>query len=173
MHSRSQGARVSCKGILEESGSWGVARRWSCHHCIHRRQYSVPHPNTVWHIDGNMLLITWGLTVHGGIDGYSRLITYLECSTNNRSSTALRHFSQAVALYGCPSWVRPDHGGEIIDVAHFMLASRGLRRGSHITGQSTRNQRIERLWRDVFGSCLHVFYSLFYILEDNGILRRC
>ena len=59
-------------------------RRWSRHRCIHRRQYSVPHPNAVWHIDGNMALIRWGLTVHAGVDGYSRLIT------NNSSSTVLR-----------------------------------------------------------------------------------
>ena len=148
----------------------GVMRRWSRHRCIHRRQYSVPHPNALWHIDGNMALIQWGLTVHAGIDGYSRLITYIQCSTNNRSSTVLHHFSEAVAVYGCPSRVRSDHGGENIDVARFMLAIRGLQRGSHITGQSTRNQRIERLWRDVFQNCLHTYYTLFYTLEDNGVL---
>ena len=51
-----------------------------------------------------------------------------------------------------------------------MLTLCGVQCGSHITGQSTRNQRIERFWRDVFENCLDVFYSLFYILEDNGIL---
>ena len=69
---------------------------------------------------------------------------------NNRSSTVLRH---AVGVYGCPSRVRSDHGG---DVARFMLALRGLQHGSHITG---RNQRIERLWRDV--NCLHMYYVLY------------
>ena len=146
-----------------------VMRRWSRHRCIHLSQYSVPHPNAVWHIDGNMALIRWGLFIHGGIDGFSQLITYMYCSTNNRLSTVLQYFSQAISEYCCPSRVRSDHGG---DVARFMLAVHGLYRGSHITGWSTRrNQRIERLWRDVFGNCLHVYYNLFYMLEDGGILE--
>lgn len=39
-----------------------------------------------------------------------------------------------------------------------------------ITGRSTHNQRIERLWRDVFEGVLCYFYNLFYYMEDNGIL---
>jgi hypothetical protein len=139
-----QGVRVQESRVRASLGRVDparVMRRWSPHRCIHCRQYSVPHPNAVWHIDGNnMALIRWGLTVHAGIDGYSRLFTYIQCSINKRSSTVLRNFSQAVAVYGCPSRVRSDHGG---DIARLMLALRGLQRGSHITGPSTRNQRIE------------------------------
>ena len=51
-----------------------------------------------------------------------------------------------------------------------MIILRGTDCGSHITGRSTRNQRIERLWRDVFDNCLSLFYRLFYELEDNGAL---
>ena len=43
--------------------------------------------------------------------------------------------------------------------------------GSHITGSSVHNQRIERLCRDVFCGCLSMFYDLFYELENIGILH--
>lgn len=39
-----------------------------------------------------------------------------------------------------------------------------------ITGASVHNQRIERLWRDVFRCVLSVFYQLFYHLEEMGKL---
>ena len=40
--------------------------------------------------------------VHGGIDGYSRLIVFLQCNTNNRSDTVLSYFLTGVRLYGLP-----------------------------------------------------------------------
>ena len=39
-----------------------------------------------------------------------------------------------------------------------------------ITGPSVHNQRIERLWRDVYSRVLSYYYNLFYFMEDEGIL---
>ncbi len=168
-----QGVRLTERVVRESLNRVdpvGVAVRWSHQRCIPRRVYSVPHPNALWHIDGNMRLVRWRFPVHGAIDGYSRLITYLECSTNNRAATVLRHFTNAIRVCGCPLRVRSDFGGENIEVAQLMVLLRGTNRGSHITGRSTRNQRIERLWRDVFLNCLSVFYDNFYMMEASNIL---
>ena len=39
-----------------------------------------------------------------------------------------------------------------------------------ITGPSTHNQRIGRLWRDMFDSVLGFYYELFSFVEENIIL---
>ena len=136
----------------------GVAHRWAC--SIHRRVYRVSCPNALWHIDSYHALIRWRLIIHGGIDGFSRLVVYLSCSANNCSSTVFELFINACTYVGIPSRIRADRGGENVLVAMFMVLYRGRNRGSFITGSSVHNQRVERLWRDVYMSCINLFYHL-------------
>ncbi|CAH3133328.1 unnamed protein product, partial [Porites lobata] len=85
--------------------------------------------------------------------------------------TVMSYFQDAISQYGLPSRVRGDHGGENVLVAQFMTQERGEGRGSFIAGPSTRNQRIERLWRDVFRCVCSLFYGVFYALEEGGYLH--
>ena len=125
-HLRAQGIVVQRERIresLRRTDPAGVILRQRL--ALVPRAYHVPHPNALWHIDGNHKLIrsvhcntlviaiavlfnlngAWSLVVHGGIDGYSRLPVYLRCSDNNRSQTLLEAFLTSVHCFGLPSRV--------------------------------------------------------------------
>ncbi|XP_054649077.1 uncharacterized protein LOC129190415 isoform X2 [Dunckerocampus dactyliophorus] len=130
-HLNARGVRVPISRLqesLRRVDAEGVYMRRLRLRVLRRRQYSVPGPNSLWHIDGNHKLIRWRFVVHGGVDGFSRLVVYLTVAGNNRASTVLQSFIAAVEQYGLPSRVRSDKGGENADVAEFMIGSRGTDR---------------------------------------------
>ena len=98
------------------------------------------------------------------------MAVFLAASLNNRAETMTAAFMRGASNYGVPSRVRSDHGLENLGVAAFMISYRGPRRGSIITGRSVHNQRIERLWRDLYQSCTGVFHRLFMHMEETGQL---
>lgn len=136
---------------------------------VRRRVYYAAGPNAVWHIDGHHKLIRWRFVIHGGIDGYSRTIVYLHCADNNRANSVMNTFTNAVAIHGLPNRIRSDLGGENIDVWQFMIEQHSCM-SAVITGSSTHNERIERLWRDVYRCVGVLFADTFRQLEDEGLL---
>ena len=168
---RSRGIIVQRKRIRESVCRIDPLRqriRW--HPVITRRVYQVPGANSLWHLDGHHSLVRWRFVIHAAIDGFSRMLVFLQCSTNNEASTVFSAFKGAVNEYGVPSRVRSDKGGENIIVCQYMIAVRGLNRGSHIAGSSIHNQRIERIWRDVYRCVCVTYHEIFYSLEVIGVV---
>ena len=94
------------------------------------------------------------------------------CRNKQQSRTVTDLFIRAIEEYGLPSRVRSDKGGENVGVSMYMLEHplRGPGRGSMIVGRNVHNQRIERLWRDVYEGVLYIYYHLFYHLEECVVL---
>ena len=133
---------------------------------IRRRIYHVDGPNSVWHLDGHHKLIRWKFVTHGAIDGYSRTITFLQCADNNRTSTVLSAFMDAVYIHGLPERIRTDLGGEIIEVWRLMVEEHNST-AAVITGSSTHNECIERLWRDVYRCVAVLFHDTLIFIHSN------
>ena len=170
---RSKGITIQRRRIRESLNRVdpkNTAARWGA--VIKRRSYFVPWQNSLWYLDGHHSLIRWKFVIHGCIDGKSRKIMFLHCSSNNLAETVNTLFLNAIRDNGnfWPSRIRVDYGVENVLVCDEMVNYRGLNRNSFIAGPSTRNQRIERLWRDVFRCVAVTFYYTFYAMEQTGIL---
>ena len=86
------------------------------------------------------------------------------------ASTVLQCFVNGTQEFGLPARVRSDKGVENVDVARFMIARRGLNRGSFIAGHSVHNQQIKHLWAEVNRVRSAYFKDLFKFIKDNEIL---
>lgn len=99
-------------------------------------------------------------------------VTGLRASTNNRASTMLDMFIDAILAHGVPSRVRGDRGGENRDVSILMIILRGLDRASFMWGSSIFNTRIERLWVEVGRQFARAWRAFFRRLECLHLLDR-
>jgi hypothetical protein len=107
------------------------------------------------------------MVIHGCIDGFSRHIKYLVCCDNNKSITVLNLFRDCVQRDVVPQRIYTDQGGENIQVAHYMIATRGPGHNGDtiMVGKSVHNQRIERLWRDI--NHITYMYKMYFHILDN------
>ena len=98
------------------------------------------------------------MVVHGGINGFSRLLEYLNRSTNNNAQTVLRLFDNDVQCYRLLPRVRSDRGVEIYEVGRYMLERWGLDWSSMIVGLSVH---IIKELRDYGEMCFKLFFKHF------------
>ena len=160
-------ARSRLRSALRDIDPDGIKQRQSKKH--HRRAYSVPCPHYLWHLDGNLKAIRYKMVVHGGIDGMTRTIVFLNVSDNNRSETVLSYFQKAVVDFGWPIRIRTDYGGENSLVWDEMINKRGY--PSALAGSSVHNQPIEQLWNEINIKCTGPFKQLFLEMEQCGELN--
>ncbi|CAD6960472.1 unnamed protein product [Tilletia caries] len=153
---------------MQEVDPQQLQARWA--KTIRRRDYYVPFVNSLWHVDGHHKLIRYKIVIHGGIDGKSRVVTFMQANSNNRADTVASCFRAATQQWGWPSRVRADHGGENLKIKAMMEHARGHHRGSFVQGPSTRNQRIERLWVDLQAWTTGTYKTIFGQLEADGLL---
>ena len=118
-------------------------------------------------VDGHHKPIRWKMVTHAGIDGFSRMISFMKCSTNNVAVTVYGLFLDAVSLYGLPSRVRTDYGGENHLVAQQTLGNHGTHHSSIMTSNSIHNQRIKQLWRDMHECVTKLFIDYFIFLRSK------
>lgn len=115
----------------------------------------------------------WSIVIHGGIDGFSRTVIFLAASDNNKAATVLEQFKVAESHYGLPTRLRIDLGVENVQMAQYMAMKRAdvVRPNPVLRGKSCHNQRIERLWVDVWKNVTNMYKDMFLLMEMNGDLN--
>lgn len=138
---------------------------------LQRRQYNNPGPNYAWHIDGYDKLKPWGFPIHGGIDGFSRRMLWLNLTRSNNSpdNIAAMYLQTVHELGGCPVELVTDLGTENVIAAAIQSFFRA-NPDAHRYVPSPRNQRIEAWWSYFSKGYSKWWRNFFSDLEFKGIV---
>lgn len=140
-------------------------------HRLDRRTYRSRGPNDCWHFDGYDKLKRYGLPISGCVDGFSRRIIWLRCSSSNNDPAVIGSYylDSVDGLQLCPSRIRSDRGSEnsIVSALQCCLSGNMF---SNIFGSSTSNQRIESLWAILRKNLSQWFIELMEDLILNDLL---
>lgn len=143
---------------------------------LNRRAYTSLGPNAQWHADGYDKLAPFGLPIHGAVDGFSRVILWLEVAPSNRQpEQTCQYFLNAVRKFGLPQTVRLDAGTENTNIKLAQqLLSANLERISPlpptIVGSSNHNERIERFWGLLRLQKMNFWINHFKAMISNGLM---
>ncbi|KAE8248031.1 hypothetical protein A4X06_0g4013 [Tilletia controversa] len=116
-------SRARLRLALQANDPHRVQSRWA--ETTKRREYYVPFVNSLWHIDGHHKVIKYKIVIRGGVDGKSRVVTFMRANSNNRADTVAECFLEATERWEWPSRVRADHGGENLEVMRLTGEARG------------------------------------------------
>lgn len=161
--------------ILRVADPEGVAQRFG--NRLRRRQYLSPGPNHTWNLDGYDKLMHFGFGIHGCVDGFSRLIMWLEIATTNSDpKVTAYYFLKTVLEFGfLGNIVRCDAGTEncLIESLQTCLRSQNTDKNSglksFICGKSTANQRIESYWGRMRNYSMYFYIQLFKVMQEEGL----
>lgn len=162
--------RIILRALDPEGTQQRKARR------LTRRTYISKGPDFLWHFDSYDKLKRFGFCINGCVDGFSRLVIWLNCYVTSSNPRIIGgYFLEAIAaLGGCPLLIRGDRGTENILVRQFQ---RFLRRNgddnragdrSYLEGPSTANQRIEYFWNFLRRECTDFWICFFRDVEADG-----
>ena len=161
--------RVIVQDLLKEMDPEGSQLRKK--HRLQRRTYQNPGPNFSWHMDGYDKLKTWGLPIHGAIDGFSRRILWLRVTRSNNSPehNASFYSSNVLELGGCPAQLVTDLGTEN-GIAAALQPYFRENPEAHRYVPSPRNQRIEGWWSYYSKNHSTWWRNFFNDLESQGVV---
>ena len=75
------------------------------------QKYTSPGLSFVWHIDGHDKLKPYGVSIHDGIDGFSRRVLRLEVYMSNKMPEVIaKYYLNTVKRNGVPLSVKADDG---------------------------------------------------------------
>jgi hypothetical protein len=152
--------------------------------------YITAGPDHLWCLDGHDKLAQYGIEIYAAVDAYSRKIIWFYVGNSNRTQlSVLRQYLLAVKARGlCPSFIRTDKGTETIMLAdaHFSLFTEAalaehwpdeeydsLRiTDCYVYGPSTRNVRIEGLWRQQRYTTTGPWIQYFKLLSLSGLFEQ-
>ena len=161
--------------VLKALDPEGVKQRKA--HRLRRRIYRCAGPNYMWHIDGYDKLKPFGFAIHGGIDGYSRKILWLDVAESNNDPCIVAHYFVKYINENMvvPRVIRADRGSENVVIGGIQRFLRHDHTDSQSGeqsfrfGPSTSNQRIESWWSQLRRSKSNWWMNFFKDMRDNSI----